>query len=86
MPLTENGREMLEACDQAKCIVESEVEKYNNILRAVREWDAGRASFLVPEGITDTEVMATARERANEQRLKIIAAATALPEIGEAQG
>jgi len=81
MPLTENGRRVVEACDQAKCIVEGEVERYNNILKAVREWDEGRASFLVAEAITDAEVIAAARLRANAQRLVIIAAATALPTI-----
>ena len=81
MPLTNPQRAILTSLDEAKQIVEQEVEKYNNILRAVRNWDAGTASFLIPEELTDAQVIAAARTRLNAQRLTIIAAADAIPEI-----
>jgi len=81
MPLTDPQREILTRLDEAKQAVENATHQYNRLLRMVRDWDAGVASFLVPEGMTDAQVIQAAREKLNAQRLVIIAAAEAIREI-----
>jgi len=81
MPLTDPQREILTGLDEAKQAVENATHQYNRLLRMVRDWDAGVASFLVPEGMTDAQVIQAAREKLNAQRLVIIAAAEAIREI-----
>ena len=80
MPLTDPQREILTELDEAKQAVENTLHQYNRMLRMVRDWDAGVASFLIGD-MTDTQVLALARTRLNAQRLIIIAAAQAIPEI-----
>ena len=53
----------------------------DRLLRMVWDRDAGVASFLIPEGMTDAQVIQAARAKLNAQRLLIIAAANAIPEI-----
>ena len=78
MPLTEAQREILSGLDEGKQAVENALHQYNRLLRMVQDWDVGRASFLVAEGITEVEVIAAAREKLNAQRLLIIAKAEAI--------
>ena len=78
MPLTEAQRTALTGLDEQKQAVENAVHQYNRLLRMVRDWDAGVASFLIPEGMTEAQVIATARAKLNAQRLLIIAAAEAI--------
>ena len=80
MPLTDPQRAILTELDEAKQVVEGAVHQYNRLLRMVRDWDEGNASFLIGD-MTDTQVLALARTRLNAQRLIIIAAAQAIPEI-----
>ena len=80
MPLTDPQREILTELDEAKQVAENALHQYNRLLRMVRDWDAGVASFLIGD-MTDTQVLALARTRLNAQRLIIIAAAQAIPEI-----
>lgn len=81
MPLTDAQRAILNGRDEGRHPVEEAMHQDNRLIRMVRDWDVGVASFLIPEGMTDAQVIAAARTRANAQRLRIIAAAQAIPEI-----
>jgi|GEM_PF-2204645 len=81
MPLTEAQMAVLDECEQGKVEIENTVAAYNRLLRQAREWHDGNMSFLVPENLTDADVVATLRTRANAQRQAIIDAANALREV-----
>ena len=80
MPLTDPQREILTELDEAKQVAENALHQYNRLLRMVRDWDVGQASFLIAD-MTDAQVIQAARTKLNAQRLLIIAAAQAIPEI-----
>ena len=80
MPLTDPQREILTKLDEGKQAVENALHQYNRMLRMVRDWDEDKASFLIA-AMTDAQVIVAARTRLNAQRLLIIAAANAIPEI-----
>jgi len=80
MPLTDPQRAILTELDEAKQVVEGAVHQYNRLLRMVRDWDEGKASFLIAD-MTDAQVIAAARAKLNAQRLLVIAAANAIPEV-----
>ena len=81
MPLTDPQREILNERDESRKPVEEAMHQDSRLIRMVRDWDAGVASFLIPEGMTDAQVIQAARAKLNAQRLLIIAAANAIPEI-----
>ena len=81
MPFTEAQLTVLEACDEEKQGVENAIHEYNQILRAAHRWHDGTAGFLVPDDLTDTEVVAKFCAKANACRAKVIAAAQAMREV-----
>ena len=81
MPLTGPQREILNGRDEDRRPAEEAMHQDSRLIRMVRDWDAGTGSFLIPEGLTDAQVITAARARLNAQRLAIIAAAEAIPEI-----
>ena len=81
MPLTPEQREILNERDEARHPVETAMHQDSKLIRMVRDWDAGQASFLIDEDVTDAQVIQAARAKLNAQRLVIQAAANAIKEI-----
>ena len=81
MPLTDPQRAILNGRDEDRHPAEEAMHQDSRLIRMVRDWDAGVASFLVPGGMTDAQVIAATREKLNAQRLVIIAKAEAIREI-----
>lgn len=81
MPLTPAQLEKLEACEEADRRVGQARSAYSDLLQVARDWHNRSVSFLVPEDLSDTEVVAKLRALANAERLNVIAAAEEIPEV-----
>lgn len=81
MPLNDAQRVAFLGQVEAKQTVENLMQELNDLLAETMKWDSGQGSYLIPEDMTDAQVVAKACVKLNAKWDEIEAAVKARPRL-----